>query len=413
METIFLNKLLHRIKINNLIDFTETIHDWRKKGTGTILESRLALGAKMDYGDLVFLSETAYGSLLRQSIIHVYEYTRNNKKNLPQYEKDNFKRLKIKICSDQALQTIDIERLLKIMRDSIAHNSDEIKNPNVRIQLHENFSISKKLNKNQDINLELTPTDVNEFLFMCSRYVENTKFSKEKIGIDKDILFAKLKNNNLKITDIPQIVEYYDEDEQLVELDSHQIKCLFNTFNNYSKFLLGEHKEECLNFILGKFPFKDNCVGNLQYLQRAGKFSDSLKYNADYSSYKIIGEKDVTNLEKLIALRESDSTLYLNSLFYIFSVSTPQILHKYFSKFGYSLEDIVHLRNSLMHGRYYYNENNAFELYDGKNDKNLTHIMTLKCKDLKAIVRDVNINFIKDIQGDINKRSHPYSKIKD
>jgi len=404
METIYLNQLLHRIKINNLIDFTETIHDWRLKGFGKILDNRLAVGAEMDYGDLVFLSETAYGSLLRQAIIFVYEYSKNNEKSLPQKEKNNFRNLKTKICNDQSLQTIDIEKLLKIMRDSIAHNSDAVKYPNARIDLHDNVSIKKKVNKKQNLNLELTPENINEFLFMCSHYVQNPKFSKSTIAIDKDILVEKLKNDKLKIMDIPKIVEYYDENQQLITLDCYQIKCLFNTFNNYSKYITGEHKDECISFILGKFPFKDNCIGNLQYVQRAGKFVNSLKFNKEYSEYKIVGEKNVQNLERLMTIREIEATLYLNALFCIFSISSPQDLKIYFSKFNYSDQGIIHLRNSIMHGRYYYNENNAFEMYDGENDDDLSHCFTLKCNDLKNVARDVVLSRIKEIQQESNKK---------
>ena len=61
------------------------------------------------------------------------------------------------------------------------------------------------------------------------------------------------------------------------------------------------------------------------------------------------------------------------------------------------LEKVRRMRNSLIHGRYYYNHNREIEFYDGRKLKELDHKVTMKTEDLvrilEAISKNVDLNF--------------------
>ena len=83
-----------------------------------------------------------------------------------------------------------------------------------------------------------------------------------------------------------------------------------------------------------------------------------------------------------------EMTLLSNTLFNMFSLILPNELSSHFDMADI---DFRRLRNSIIHGRYFYNNNNGFEFYDGKDNENLTHIATLSVKQINnAISNFVN-----------------------
>lgn len=55
-------------------------------------------------------------------------------------------------------------------------------------------------------------------------------------------------------------------------------------------------------------------------------------------------------------------------------------------------EEVRKLRNSLIHGRYYYNQKRAIEFYDGRKVKELEHHTTISIEKLIKIIEAVSKN---------------------
>jgi hypothetical protein len=88
-----------------------------------------------------------------------------------------------------------------------------------------------------------------------------------------------------------------------------------------------------------------------------------------------------------------------STLFTIFSEMTNDEIFKLLTDNGVDidLEKVRRMRNSLIHGRYYYNHNREIEFYDGRKLKELDHKVTMKTEDLvrilEAISKNVDLNF--------------------
>ena len=80
-----------------------------------------------------------------------------------------------------------------------------------------------------------------------------------------------------------------------------------------------------------------------------------------------------------------------NIMFNVFSISNIDNLKPYFDDLKLDV-DVKRIRNSYMHGRYYYNHDNRIEFYDGRNNDNLTHIASLTIDNIIDICAD----FIED-----------------
>ena len=94
--------------------------------------------------------------------------------------------------------------------------------------------------------------------------------------------------------------------------------------------------------------------------------------------------------------RESNkiSAVMLNNLlFYMFTFESIENLKKCFRE---DL-DIKRIRNSLMHGRHFYNYQGAYEFYDGR--KEMEHIDSISCVEILQAVETLVDNYIKERDG--------------
>ena len=88
------------------------------------------------------------------------------------------------------------------------------------------------------------------------------------------------------------------------------------------------------------------------------------------------------------------SILYSSTMFSIVSSRTNNELESIFNEAGHTmdLDTIRHIRNSFIHGRYFFNYKDGFEIYDGTND--LQHYATINFKTIKDIYKTFSHNNI-------------------
>ena len=96
---------------------------------------------------------------------------------------------------------------------------------------------------------------------------------------------------------------------------------------------------------------------------------------------------------RYIQLRNSklyDSTLYSTLAFSIFTGFSRDDLKSIVDNgnYEYSAEELAHLRNAFVHGRYYYNYDDGFETYDGT--KELSHVKTLTFDMIVDLLKTIN-----------------------
>ncbi|MBR1988286.1 MAG: hypothetical protein IKA36_04505, partial [Clostridia bacterium] len=88
-----------------------------------------------------------------------------------------------------------------------------------------------------------------------------------------------------------------------------------------------------------------------------------------------------------------------SALFDIFSQMTNDEILNLLNQNGVmmEIEQVRRMRNSLIHGRYYYNHNRGIEFYDGRKVKELEHKTTITMEELihimEAVSKNVDLNF--------------------
>ena len=93
-----------------------------------------------------------------------------------------------------------------------------------------------------------------------------------------------------------------------------------------------------------------------------------------------------------------DSIILSNILFSMFSFESMDELTKQFNSEGI---DINRIRNSVMHGRFYYNYNKGFDFYDGRNNKELEFIGTLSIKKITEVAQFLMHDYLNDLRADL------------
>ena len=396
-KNIIRNKLLNRIYLDNIREVSDKIHEWKlaqdKKFLSILLKnSHFAIGdvrATLNESLQKIITDVE-SSLMRHLIALAYEYGDESVDMLTTSEKNEFSNLKQAIGEEDSIKTFDQNNIMKILRQTMAHNSDSISEPNWTTDLHSNTIISKPLKKNRVAKMTLSADDAHNLILL---YFKKTYQSVPAVAqFDEDLLIKKLKQNSLNILDIKEI---FDKDNTL---DSYQTKTLFNLCQSLKKdFLKGDiDLTSSLLFHVGliAFPHKNNAHNNffinsynLGFINSLRVNPTAIEYKKDNNFHKIQDTPKLGEFLSMQTYKNIEHGLIINALFYLFSISTPQELEKYFQSSKLYQINPTELRNSIIHGRYYYNYNNGYEFYDGPNTDNLRHIGSIKVKDLSALLK--------------------------
>jgi len=350
---------------------------------------------------------SALFNLEKQVFISAYDYLRNN---ITPSMSNAIK--KIKTCASNTNDNLNTAKFLDVIRQSIVHNDIDAPRPNCKLTDSDTVVISYK-NFTFTFTLEGFNILTTEFI-----HLKQQRFSFYLETHAKDLI-KHIRKDTLTEDKMASIVFAYDDNKKPLTIDRWQRKALYNMFANAGGGLEGrinrfEDFYEDKFFILNDyFPFPHNAgaisrLDNLStriipqlldnYIDRDTFMSAVLDFEEEI---KLIDDTSAPHLRQHLIQFIMDetllfeSTLLMNCLFGLFSSVPASKLQPYIQDLPISASS---LRNSLMHGRYFYNYDLGFELYDGKNNSALTHTGTLELKKILNIL----VSFLKDTLGQQN-----------
>ncbi len=395
--------------LNNELLLIKSLAEWRKKP-----EKRLRVIFKENYKQ-AYPDETSYNSkelldtatkititnLLMQSFTCSYEFLRNN---IDDKMPAKLKNLRNQYSANTS--NLNTVKFLDTIRQAFAHNDIAMENPNW--QFNENFDIEISFRGHNFVfKFDELRILMNEFLLLKKEH-----FTKE-FDVHETKLLKALEQNKLTPKNVNSfIVE--NNNKTITLFDQYQKEALFNLFvpsndalennirvkklfnNNYYILthllpikqhagMLSNRNNMCLRLLI---PL--SCpMEHRNYWAPAAKHLEKICNPIDSPGFDDSYERGC-----LAEFMINDSNLieiYLlsNALFNIFSLTTASILEPYLNETGVNIN---RLRNSIMHGRYFYNNKDGFNFYDGRNNNALEYIGSISTRQishaLKSFVED-------------------------
>ncbi len=359
---------------------------------------------------LKFATSASMSNLLRQIFVSNYEYLRHN---IDDKMTDKLKQLRSLSTKSNNINTT---KFLDIIRQSLVHN--DITNEVPNWHLNDEFNVEINF-KNNSFTFDLWQ--------MHQLISEFVKLKKEHVYANVIVQERELCNavNKGKLTpkSVKQYITPLNKDDSRSTFDQYQCEALYNLITPATHISPNQHLNTIIDnnyFILQiLLPSKHN-AGHISYMNNITFRSliwlnhyftnreDFINHALQFESkVEIIDEETSSGARcSLLEFINYDSialecTLISNALFTLFSISSPHKLQKHFGDI-----DVNRLRNSLMHGRYYYNHGNGFEFYDGKTNDNLEHIATLE---INQIIQFIS-SFVNDSLSSQRKSEANLSK---
>lgn len=346
-------------------------------------------------------------NLTRQIFMLNYEYLRHN---IDDKMTNQLKSLKNATSVNS--NNINTARFMDVIRQSFAHNDISKEVPNWKLTDDDNIEINFKGNKFIFTLMQLQQI-LNEFLSLKKEHFYYT------FHVEHRDLINLVNKGKLTPQKVEMLFNIINQDETPKHLDKYQSKSIYNILTSKTDLAPNEHLNLFISndyYMLQKFlPHKHN-AGNISYLNNMiFRCLFYLNKNYDYrenfidnalnfeSNINLIDNLENTNSRTLLLEYINYDSLVLehyiisNALFTLFSVSQSNNLEKYFNDIN-----INSLRNSLMHGRYFYNGVDGFEFYDGINNKNLTHIASLNVNQILTAIS----NFMSDNYNNSSNYTH-------
>ncbi|MBQ8522963.1 MAG: hypothetical protein IJ458_04860 [Clostridia bacterium] len=401
----------HIVIINEIL-LAKSLIDWRKSPQMSLRRIFRINCAKHFAPNQHINTETvlnlaiasSMSNLLRQTFVSNYEYLRHN---IDDKMTDKLKQLRNSTSSNP--NNINTTKFLDAIRQSFVHNDIDAEIPNWR--LNDEFKVEVNFKSNSfTFDLIQLHKLMTEFLAL----------KKEHIYLNFDVkdsdLFNVVNKGKLTPNNVQKYIILHNQDGSYASFDQYQCQALYNLLtpatnispiqhlnmiadNNYfilQKLLPCKHNAGLISY-MNNMVFRGLVWLNNHFIDRKD-FIDSA-YNFE-TKVELTDEGTPSDIRcSLLEFINYDSialecTLISNALFTLFSISAPNKLQKYFSDI-----DVKRLRNSLMHGRYYYDNKNGFEFYDGRSNDNLEHIATLN---INQILQSIS-SFVTDtLHADIN-----------
>lgn len=335
-------------------------------------------------------------SMVTHYFVLMYQVLEGNFNEGLEKTKNDFIKMKFKIDENGSLKTINAKQLFDIIRQAFAHNDDDMLIPNWNIDNKNNIIIHNKYKKN-DIEIKINIVELMDLLNMY--LVNSNDNSKVAITMYENRLSDAIGKNKVNQSNIHKYVGAYDLENKIdIPLDKWQKKALYNFFIVANKDIdpklasIGIHPYST-SLLSSKFPLKHNALNILK------------DYRASLYLLSILSKSSLTKNEFIVKiydyLEKNNQALnlielndYLKSgnrfefsiassiLFSIFSNIEPNKIKTFLNRDI----DFKRIRNSLMHGRFYYNYENGFNFYDGIVDK--------KDKNKSINEMEKNINYI-------------------
>jgi len=349
--------------------------------------------------------ESSIANLSMQSFAYVYEFLKNN---MDDKMSTKLKNLRNKLSSNTS--NLNTVKFLDTIRQSFAHNDITATTPNWRYT--EDFKIEINLKNNHFVfSVDEFREVMNEFLNL-----KQDHFEKQYLVLQSKI-FDCANKGTLKPENINKVITEIGDDGGKMPFDKYQCSALYNLICYTSnKSLINMRIDKLLDnniFLLarllplkqsgGMMAFKNNMSIRMLYaLQKAVLSRDVFVYvsaelESKYNLLDWIKINDADSRADMVEFMLVDTnlfevTLLNNVLFNLFSLIPPNDISKHFSHSA----DFRRIRNSVMHGRYFFDHNHTFELYDGKDESNLTHIASLSIEQIIDFAASFLESYIKN-----------------
>lgn len=287
-------------------------------------------------------------------------------------------------------RSMNNRELYKTLRDSLVHNSD--KDPNTVIDKDGDLYIRIQL---KDGSKAVVNCNTNFVFTIANSFARNQSESvKYTYEVEVQNILNHLKEDGIDETNVARFVRIFLNGEK-ERLDIRQKRAISNYINNritkcktiddfhyYMGESFGRHlplKSNTDNLFIGKM---DLVLAML-----------ILKENPNYTKKDLLrkvkelfSREGENNKRMEIDINQSSDLIFpsmTSVAFQIFSERTNDELKDLFDAKDVNLssEQTRRLRNSLMHGRYYFDFDNNVEFYDGQKIKNLEHQLTMSAKE--------------------------------
>ena len=317
-----------------------------------------------------------------------------------------FQKMRAKLPQEE-MKNINNREFFKKIRESFVHNSPE--DPNVLIDKDGKFHIRIKLKDDKgmfiDANSRFVFELVNKF---AQNQAEEGKYYYEVEALN---ILEHLSSDGIDETNIASFVRIFNNGEK-ENLDIFQKKAIVNYIEHRINF--------CYDVDLFEYFMSKSFTRHAPYRANADNlFMDKIKIlsillevkkNPNISKKQLLNVINNKNKETEVVQNDLleinvDPYSYIvfpivsSTLFTIFSEMTNDEIYNLLTENGVDidLEKVRKMRNSLIHGRYYYNHKREIEFYDGRKLKELDHKVTMKTEDLvrilEAISKNINLNF--------------------
>lgn len=349
----------------------------------------------------------SFSMLVIQEVIYAYEMLKDNLKPKLIVDKTKFLNLKLKADINGKLKEVNPQQMFKIIRNCLAHNDDSSNDYTWEMGNDHNLIITySKRGKNLVIKLNVVELKELLNIYMANAIDLNGRVA---MAVEKNKLKNAVMEKRLQPGNIHKFILGMDNKiKTSLDLDKYQKKALYNFYSNENLYTYTNMIENSSifplneNFIPHLYPNRTNAMSLFNDCNSLITILRSILDHANITMvdlYELL--KDKIRLESnkinynmlaLIINNRFVATLASNILFSIVSCINSENLKKYFP----SNVDVNRIRNSLMHGRFFYNNDYGFEFYDGVLDSDksksinriedkIEHIATLTFEDIDLI----------------------------
>lgn len=330
------------------------------------------------------ISHHLSGITILQAFNYFYDRINNNYKQFEGVDQQNFAELKRKFVQGN----LNNDQILKVIRHSMSHNDDE-NTPNYKIDLSSGTFRFCLNNAKESIDIE-DKDILNLMTYYLSNIIEDRNNS---FSVCYDYVNILNKTN----ADISDKIILYNKSGQKYQPDSYQKSALEKTVSRLEK------GEFCYYPIMPYYPLKNNSVTNIMNSMGANILINLLNVEKfsnirEMFSLPIIRHNII--LGSCIKVLDLLSLLYSNLLFIIFSSTNIDNVKKSAENIGLNV-DIRRIRNAIIHGTFFYDNDKSYYFYDDrvKCEDTLQYIGTLSFQEISKLASSVSAFKIKDIDN--------------
>jgi hypothetical protein len=332
-----------------------------------------------------------------QTYSYLYELIKENYNPSDLSGIKDLKKLKNQII--QGTDPLNHDQVLKLIRQGLAHNDDEVNTPNIIITDNDDFVLKSRQFKNNFITINAS--DMLDLLsFFMTSAVENYKqefFIAHKLP---ETIGCKTAHNISSVIKLFSLI-----DQQEVKADENQEAAMIELVDDYKNGLF------ILNSDLSYYyPFKANNQNLARHTVALTHLFETLYKNRD----KCLNDGILTSLhvgnntkDFFIGLdcdRDYLATLAHSEMYNLLTCIPPSKLQSVLDAIDIQIP-ANKLRNAFMHGTFFFDRVNSFCLYDGKKktEQSLAHVGNISILDIYRIIDFVQVDRFKDVYNEPEK----------